>query len=621
MMTMNKFLSIAALALMGAMMTGCSSDDDNVMNNSQQLEDTNKKTVTLTTTVGLEGEAGTRALTIDGVNHKGVKTFAAGEQMAVVYNNGTSTVKAVSRALEAGDITDEGKTASFTFELETPNTSVDVTYIYPAAMAKDDGSINYEALASQDGTLATLASDLDLATKTAAWEGTSLPSCTLENQLAILAINLKYFGDITSDITGMIITTSDGGTGTPFSYTITGQDSDNKIYVAIRPTSGATINITATDGSTKYTKSLTGKTYEIGNGYNVSWRMEVAPAIDLSKLTTDYEAQYGDVLTGELGGKHKISIADGATVTLDGVTINGVNDGNKYPWAGITCLGDATIILKDGTTNNVKGFCEGYPGIFVPGDEYNPSNIKTLTIQGSGTLTASRNGNDAAGIGGGNSISCGNIVIQGGTITATGGVQAAGIGSGSGGSCGTITISGGDVTAIGGDSAAGIGCGFYSSCAGITISGGTVNATSDGCGAGIGSGYFESSCAGITISGGTVNATGGYMCAGIGSGYEYSSCAGITISGGTVTVKGGTYAAGIGSGGNGTCGDITIGSDVTQVIATKGDEADAPIGKGYNASCGTITIDGSTTWTAGTATTHYSWEVSNEGKTWTLTKQ
>ena len=47
-----------------------------------------------------------------------------------------------------------------------------------------------------------------------------------------------------------------------------------------------------------------------------------------------------------------------------------------------------------------------------------------------------------AGIGGGYGYihSCGNIVIEGGTITATGGHYAAGIGSGGGSNCGDITI-------------------------------------------------------------------------------------------------------------------------------------------------------------------------------------
>jgi len=72
----------------------------------------------------------------------------------------------------------------------------------------------------------------------------------------------------------------------------------------------------------------------------------------------------------------KISIAAGATVTLSGVTINGTNSVSCW-WAGLNCLGDATIILADGTTNSVKGFYENYPGIHVPSG-------KTLTIQGTG---------------------------------------------------------------------------------------------------------------------------------------------------------------------------------------------------------------------------------------------
>ena len=102
-----RFLSIAALALMGAMMTGCSSEDNFTAQPQQQVADKGN-VVTMTTTVGLDGGATTRALTA-----AGVKTFAVGETMAVIYNNGTSTVKAVSHALEVSDITDGGKKATF----------------------------------------------------------------------------------------------------------------------------------------------------------------------------------------------------------------------------------------------------------------------------------------------------------------------------------------------------------------------------------------------------------------------------------------------------------------------------------------------------------------------------
>ncbi|MBO5559286.1 hypothetical protein [Ruminococcus sp.] len=191
--------------------------------------------------------------------------------------------------------------------------------------------------------------------------------------------------------------------------------------------------------------------------------------VDLSALTADYEAQNGDILTGTLKAGVKISIADGATVTLKDANIT--NLGNGCDWAGINCPNDATIILKG--TNTICAGRDGdgynnYPGIWI-------ASGKTLTIDGDGSLTASSNDTNpsGAGIGGGYKVNCGNIVINGGTITATGGDSAAGIGGGADSSCGNITINGGTITATGGNYAAGIGSGnrvsSNTSCGNITI--------------------------------------------------------------------------------------------------------------------------------------------------------
>ena len=95
-----KFLSMAALALVGAVMTGCSSDD---IETPQQPENTSK-VVTLTTTVGLDGGGSTtRALTPGGV-----KTFAEGDVMAAIYYKGGTLQKAESKPLASTDITEEG---------------------------------------------------------------------------------------------------------------------------------------------------------------------------------------------------------------------------------------------------------------------------------------------------------------------------------------------------------------------------------------------------------------------------------------------------------------------------------------------------------------------------------
>jgi len=192
----------------------------------------------------------------------------------------------------------------------------------------------------------------------------------------------------------------------------------------------------------------------------------------LPDVTTDTTVRNGWVISGELNViSHpvKISIADGATVMFNGITVNGVNQ-EYFPYAGITCLGDATIILAEGTTNNVRGFNRNYPGIYVPQG-------KTLTIQGKGTLNASCNRSSTqstgAGIGAGYQMNCGNIVIRSGTVNAVGGIASgAGIGGAYQASTGNIAISNRvtSVSAKGGPRV--IGAGYESTCGTVTF--GTV---------------------------------------------------------------------------------------------------------------------------------------------------
>lgn len=259
---MKKYLSMAALALMGAMMTGCSNDDN--FDNPQQPENKNN-VVTLTTTVGLDGGATTRALTSEGV-----KTFAVNDQIAVIYTkNGGTVTKAVSEKLISTDIASGSKSATFTVTLDDPDKTKNVTYIYPAAMA-DEMGVDLTKLNTQEGTFEALQSKYDLCTKSGAWDAGNLPSLTLENQLAILAITLKDNAATPTEITSITSLTISDGTNT---YTVSRSAAAGPIYVAIRPTASAAIDVTATNGTNYYIKSLTGKTYAQNNGYNVSWRM------------------------------------------------------------------------------------------------------------------------------------------------------------------------------------------------------------------------------------------------------------------------------------------------------------------------------------------------------------
>ena len=588
---------MAALTIAGTMLSGCSSDDIMTDTPAAPATTDNDSIVTLTTTISMEGDDGsTRALT-----DKGKKTFAEGEKVAVFYRSKNSnkniiTLKATSEALTATNIKDNGKSATIKVTLTNPVPKSEVRIVYPASMAKksidtgaivkyDENTIDFDQLNEQDGTLATISSKYDLATYDGNLIVQSLPSKTkLTNRLAICEFSMKDGdNDVTNTITRMFV---DDGSN---SYLINRTTYDDLIYVAMKPVTNGKITISAVGGTNFYQKTVSGKTLAASNIYPVRLTKAKTNAIVLDFVTADYTAQDGETLTGTLRDNVKISIAEGAKVTLSNVTINGENN-NKYLWAGITCLGDATLVL-DGT-NSVTGFWGSYPGIQPGGTG------TTLTIEGTGSLTATTNDYDltAAGIGAKNGGTCGNIIINSGTITATGLRNAAGIGSCNAATCGDITINGGTVNATGKSDAAGIGASFGGTCGNITISG-TANVTATGNdGAGIGSSFGNSTCGNILIEGGTVVSKGTGKSAAIGTSRGY-------------TVEVTSYS---------TCGTITITKGVTSITATKDNNADNIIGRGENDTsiCGTVTIDDVTDATPESTFTNFNSELS--GNTWTL---
>ncbi|MCR5414949.1 MAG: hypothetical protein K6F50_09540 [Kiritimatiellae bacterium] len=285
---------------------------------------------------------------------------------------------------------------------------------------------------------------------------------------------------ITKGVTGMVLiqptngyrTIGGGYGGTVGTVTVggvVGEISQNPyVYAPNRVNlASKTSDYTAADGDVMYGETTHTVTVPAGanvmiNGIEVMGEHDVV--IDLGDVNADTTIADGTVVTGTLSANVKVSIADGATVTLRDATINGVND-QSYEWAGITCEGDATIKLEG--SNTVKGFHENYPGIYVPAN-------KTLTINGSGVLNASSNGY-APGIGGAYYLSCGNIRIEGGKINAKGGRFSAGIGGGAYGDCGDITITEGATSVTAEKGAAGdfsIGRGNDDrSCGTVTIGG------------------------------------------------------------------------------------------------------------------------------------------------------
>lgn len=515
---------MAALALVGTMTTGCTNED--LANDAPQAKIDNN-TVTLTTTISLDGSASTRAL-----DAQGKKTFAVGDSVAIFYQNTSDeTQYADSKPLTASDITNNGKTAKFTVTLSNPKAEGQLRYIYPAAMANsdiapnedinDENTFSTEGIQySQDGTLETLASKFDLAIYDGSLSSKALlpTTATLKNQLAIAELTIKNYAgtDITNDIKALKINQSKINQGETnellYSYELTRPDNAaGPIYVAMMPSSGSTkdsITVTATtNDDTEYERDFKFN-FAANNIYPLS--VKTFKVVDISTLTIpeghssdNYTAQNGEMLTGTIANNVLISIAENATVTLKNLTIDYEKpSGSNFYFhnPGITCIGNATIILEG--TNKVKAFEGDFPGISAATNISN--NDYTLTIKGDGSLEAIGQ-MGGAGIGGGKGGNCGNIVIESGSITATGGNNAAGIGSGYDNSCGNILISGGTVKATGGNNAAGIGTGDgNSSCGSITITNGVKEVianrgTSAVCS--IGKGNGNSSCGKVTILG------------------------------------------------------------------------------------------------------------------------
>lgn len=283
----------------------------------------------------------------------------------------------------------------------------------------------------------------------------------------------------------------------------------------------------------------------------------------------------------------------GVNIVLDNVSIDVSGISTTDPRYSICAfdIGDGAAVdltLKEGTTNTFKSGI-GKAGIRV--EKPVSGTATTLTIHGTGTLNAigGSGGPDywltgsGAGVGSNGIIwsattipSGGNIIINSGTIHATGGAgtvySGAGIGGGGGGdkmygsNAGNTTIHGGTVIATGGS-------GSYS-----------------GPGIGGGPGFNSGTMGTVLIDGGTITArsgNGSYNSCGIGYGNANAvnlvrtDPASITITGAAiVTASSANGVRSYAAIGHNDKGSIAIGGTAT-ITATKGTNT-------YDGDCGTI---------------------------------
>lgn len=594
---MKKILSIntlAALLMAGAAFTACSSEDTII--DEQPVVNPTQKTVIMTVQASKDEVAGTRGLSLSGSTLNAVwkttdviKVYKynlwstpVGTLHPTSNTSGTATLRGEVSVSDVNEneklvlaIGGGGVNYDFTGQKgmlnrsDDPDNSIESKYDYASAGITQQ-SFYAHFLKDGDNDILTLSSSN---TNTKYSETYDKATASFINQAAIVkftlqdksgnAVNASQF-DISciDDASRILLTSVQAGGGT---LSVVPDTPTNELYVAILCQSSETAKnyrFTAySDDTYTLNKSLSGYLFQPGKYYEVTMKMKAEggwSTVDLSTSTPtsgstiNIDANAKVKLTGTLNPAYGIKVGAGATVMLDGATIKPATGESGVGVAGIHCLGNATIILNDGTENIVTGGENGanhYPGIYVASDY-------KLTIRGTGSLIATGQ-NGAAGIGAGNGTTdcqnAGNIQIENGTITANGGLGAAGIGGTSGGngySCSSITIKGATITANGGAYGAGIG-GY---CGDITITSGNITANA-------GQAIYDN--------------YSGYASAAIGSNHN-QSCENITITGGTITAIGrdalndeghdGANVTVIGASGvSGSCTSVTIGAGVNSV--------------------------------------------------------
>ena len=461
---MKAFRTLTVLIIALAALTACSSDNE-VLNDQPIVNPTAPKTYTMIVQATKGDDATTRGLSLDG------------KTLNVKWNEGEKVV-VMQDDDELGTLTatpdpDDPTKATLRGDLDKLDLEKDIKFHLHSASC--DYSRQSGVLLSKDGEN-SIEENFDYALCTVNAGSNKIKTrvvedpdgekeydkyylvtieggITLESQQAIVKFTLVDKADATTPMNVTRLEVYDGY----YNIFVEPVSPTNALYVAVN-SDGVELDyhlkaVTATGDVYTYDRSdvtfLCGKYYEVKVQMTKQQPATIDLSNDLSKLSEPYIAVNGDVLTGTLPEdvNVKISITDGATVTLQEVTIEGWDD-ERYDWAGLTCEGDATIVLKD--VNSVRGFYFIQPGISVPVG-------KTLTIRGDGTLNVQSNNSlrpyeyvYGPGIGGRINNDCGNIRIESGNITAIGHKRSAGIGSSNEHICGNITITGGTVTATGG---------------------------------------------------------------------------------------------------------------------------------------------------------------------------
>ena len=238
------------------------------------------------------------------------------------------------------------------------------------------------------------------------------------------------------------------------------------------------------DGQHDFTSTSTEKYITVENGAKPTIKLDGA---NLSTLTVNSGAEVTLVLVGsnKLTGDPAVIVDDSATLIISSERTGSLECG---------AIKGGNIVIEGGT-------------VIATSDTQDVAGIGGKNITISGGIVTAYGGNHAPAIGAVDGHPVDNIIISGGTVTATATGNGAGIGAGRNAHVDTLVISGGTVIAKGGTRGSGIGLAPNATMNTLAITGGTVEATSGRPSVGNDIGNYSDQKVGvIEITGGNITA-------------------------------------------------------------------------------------------------------------------
>ena len=266
MKTSIRILSLAVLALT---MAACSNDMEQPAA-VQPAPGNAGEGIPFSATIST-GSATTRALTEE--NGTIISTWAKGEQVALIHNGVVDVMTIENDPDENGNVTITGTLKG------SPKNNDDVTVVFPAsAVDKDEKTVKTDLLNAQDGTLATIATDLNLRQsdgaklKVGELTATLSGTVTLANQIAIVKFSLS---DGYNALAAKQFVIKDGSDNVL--TTVTPSEATSNLYVAMAPaTNAAAFKFEATVGDFTYTYEKSGVILEASTYYQSPIKMTIS---------------------------------------------------------------------------------------------------------------------------------------------------------------------------------------------------------------------------------------------------------------------------------------------------------------------------------------------------------